>query len=1489
MSTFEPAPATDDIAIIGLALRFPGAETLEELGGHLVAGRSLISEVPPERWSKERYFGDPRLGAQKTNSVWGGFIEHADCFDAEFFNISPREAESMDPQQRMALELSWRAIENAGCAASSLAGTETGVFMGVCHADYAEMMEREGARTDVYFPTGTAYSIIANRISYYFDFQGPSITNDTACSSSLVSVYEAVRALCNGECGVALAGGVNLIWSPKHFVAFSQASMLSRTGRASAFDQSADGYVRGEGGAVLLLKPLARAVADGDPIHAVIKGVATNHGGRTNSLTVTNPTAQANLIEGLYTRAGIRPETVTYIEAHGPGTPVGDPIEIMALKEAFRNLHAAQGTVARPESCGIGSVKTNIGHLEGAAGVAGIAKVISSLALRTLPANVNFRNQNRLIKLEDSPFHVVRHTRPWAATAPESDGTIRPRRAGVSSFGFGGTNAHVVLEEHLPDEADAGAQDASLRGPELLPLSAKTPDRLRAVAVNLLTHLREHPSQALADIAHTLRVGRDPMPARVAFAVQDRNELELLLREFTDGTRAAGELHLGGSVRGTAEEFAELREEGTRWVQGGAVDWADRFGHGAPRPRPRRVRLPGYPFARERHWFSVPHKEAEAPHKEVEAPRTGVETPRTGAGAGATAPAANAAAAAHPLVHADTSGPTGHRYSSTFTGAEPFLASHVVGGARVFPAAAHIEMVRAAAVHAMEPDAAEPTVVRLRNVAWPRPLVVREAPVEISVRLTPQDGAALAFEVATGTDPAAVHSSGIVEAGGPQEPDRVDLGALLAACPGERSPVDVYAAFHDRGLEYGPAMRGLKELRLGTRELVARIGKPAAGEAADVGYVVPPSVLDAALQSSLVLLAETSREPADSPALPFAFEELTVHGACVSETWAWVRRREGHSTLDVFDIDLCDLEGMVLVTLRGLVQRTNGTKPGRGTGADVVTAAVPWVPAPLDIPEATPLPSVRGYLSGRAAAHTAVVEDTTGFTLARLPDVGPGRVADGVGAVVDLVFRHAAELVRSKPGGAHRFVVLVDDRSPRHHHAPLTGLFRTVIVENPRVTGRVVRVAELDTASPERIADILRAEAADRSADCEIRYAADGTRHAARPVEFRLGEGAEIPPLKEGGVYWITGGIGGLGLHVARYFGRCPGVVVVLSGRSAPGAASGTALRGLREAGIEAHYLPADVGSKDDVDRAVRTITRDHGAIDGIVHAAGVLRDAYLFTKDASDVRAVLAPKVDGVLNLDAATRGLALDFFVAFSSVAGVFGSSGQSDYAAANAFLDAFAHHRRALAEIGERSGSTSAVSWPLWADGGMSMDPVTRESMRRDRGWEPLPTEDGIRVLGAVLRDAPAHTVVAYGAAATLMATAPLPAAPRSVPVDTTPVEPAAAGAEEDLTERTTALLRRIVGGVLHRDPLTLDETANLVDYGIDSLAILETTASLEVFFGPLSKTIFFEYTTIEGVAGHLVAEHRDKLRAIISAEAPTPPAAPATPAAGTDEAP
>ncbi|MEV4922760.1 SDR family NAD(P)-dependent oxidoreductase [Streptomyces roseoverticillatus] len=1456
---------TGDIAIIGLALRLPGADTLEELWRHLAAGRSLISEVPAERWSKERYFGDPRRGSEKTNSIWGGFVEDADRFDASFFRISPREAETMDPQQRFALELAWRAIEDAGYRASAFAGTRTGVFMGVCHADYAELMEREKARTDAYFPTGTAYSIISNRVSYLLDLQGPSITNDTACSSSLVSVYEAVSALRNGDCSTALAGGVNLCWSPKHFVAFSQASMLSRTGECRAFDQGADGYVRGEGGAVLLLKPLARALADRDPVHAVIKGVATNHGGRTSSLTVTNPAAQADLIEGLYTRAGIRPETVTYIEAHGPGTPVGDPIEIIALKRAFHALHEAQGTRPEPESCGIGSVKTNIGHLEGAAGVAGMAKVIGALAGRKLPATVNFEVRNKLIKLDGSPFHIVGDTRPWPEPPAGADGRPAPRRAGVSSFGFGGTNAHVVLEE---PPADASRRPAAPAGPHLVPLSAKTPDRLRAVAEGLLAHLRPpqpgdaaealRQPQELADIAYTLRAGREPMAARVAFVVASVPELTEALEAFLAGTAAGAEAHPGAAVR--AEGASALLEAAGRWARGEAEDLPEpQAADGAAKPR--RVRLPAYPFARERHWFKTPDAEP-----------------------------AQGPAALHPLLHRNTSGLAGQRYTSTFTGDEPFLAAHRVGGARVLPAVAYLEMARAAIADATGP-APEHRAVRLRDVVWTRPLVAGDAPVDVHIGLTPRAGAEgagveLAFEVTVtpgDATTAVVHGRGTAALLPPEEPETLGLGALRAACRTPHAPEDAYAAFQGRGLDYGPAMRGLNEILLGEGQLLARIQPPAP----DQGCVLPPSVLDAAFQASVVLMARDGA-PA-GPAMPFALERIDIHRPCAAVTWAWVRRRPGGGTSAAFDIDLCDAEGVVGVRLRGLVQRTGApeTQPPAPAGPRVVTATCRWTDAPAAPGTDTGTETVHAFLTGKAAALPPGLAGTPGLTLTHLPGITPGRVADGVDAALGLVLAHVQQVLAARPRTPHRFVVLVDDRVPRHFHAPLTGLLATVALENPLVSGRVVRVAGLDTLAAGRIAGILRAEAADREPDTEIRRTADGTRQAWRPADIALGAGPEVPPLKEGGVYWVTGGLGGLGRHVARYFARHPGVTVVLSGRSAAGPASEEALAALRAAGVDAHHLPVDTGSADDVARAVRAIVREHGSLDGIVHAAGVLRDAYVLRKEASDVPAVLEPKVRGVLNLDAATRALALDFFVVFSSVAGVYGNPGQADYAAANAFLDAFAHHRQALVDAGERTGRTAAVSWPLWADGGMTVDDVTRESMRAERGWEPLPTEEGLRVLGRVLDDAPEHVVVAYGADPAL---AHLPAGPPPEPV-------AAEGAAPDdgaLQGRAEDLLKNLLGEVIHRDPATMEATVNLIEYGIDSLSILEMTARLEERFGRLSKTLFFEYVNIEGVAGYFVEAHRERLETVLGAapgtrETPAPVAPVPVPVAAPVPAP
>ncbi|MBY9081331.1 hypothetical protein KIH86_19950 [Paenibacillus sp. HN-1] len=489
-NTLRKTPDKNGVAIIGVSLRFPKSDSLDEFWEHLVSERCLITEIPSNRWEKGKYFGDPRSESNKTSSVWGGFIDDADCFDASFFNISPREAMFMDPQQRMALELAWKAIEDAGYKADSLKGSKTGVFMGVCNTDYTELIEKYAQEVDAYIPTGTSNAIISNRISYWFDFTGPSLTLDTACASSLVSIHQAVRSLENNECDYAMAGGVNICWSPRRFIALSQGGMLSKEGRCRAFDEQADGYVRAEGGAIIMLKPYEKAVEDQDHIYAVIKGVGTNHGGRTNSLTITNPKAHAELITEVYKKSGISPETVSYIETHGPGTPLGDPIEVHGLKMAFNQLYNDSHKKIRKSTCGLGSVKTNIGHLESAAGIAGVIKVIASMKNRTLPACVQFEQLNSVIKLSESPFYIVNKTKSWEIKNNKNSSS--PRRAGVSSFGFGGSNAHIILEEYIPNpileprQVEIDGADGKL----LIPLSAKNSERLTEYVRILLEYIK---------------------------------------------------------------------------------------------------------------------------------------------------------------------------------------------------------------------------------------------------------------------------------------------------------------------------------------------------------------------------------------------------------------------------------------------------------------------------------------------------------------------------------------------------------------------------------------------------------------------------------------------------------------------------------------------------------------------------------------------------------------------------------------------------------------------------------------------------------------------------------------------------------------------------------------------------------------------------------------------------------------------------------------
>ena len=878
-----PAREPDDrdaVAIVGVACRFPGgASSPEDFWKLLESGRNGIVPLPAGRWRWPSYID---VGGKHRGIDRAGFLERIDEFDAPFFRISAKEAELMDPQQRLLLELSWEAMEDGGHRPSELSGEKIGVFVGVCHYDYREVLTSSLDSAESYLGTGSAGSLLANRLSFFYDFKGPSLAVDTACSSSLVALHDAVTAIRRGDCEQALVGAVNLLCSPTNSVTYYQAGMLSPTGTCRTFDAQADGYVRGEGAAMLLLKPLRLALADRDAIYGLVTGTAVNHGGQAASLTAPKPEAQAAVIEAAWQAADVPLESVGYIEAHGTGTRLGDPIEIGGLTEAFRRLYQARRE-AWPSSphCGVGSVKTAVGHLEGAAGLAGVVKILLSMQHRSIPATLNFERLNPDIDLTGSPFYIVAKNEAWPARGKH------PRRAGVSSFGFGGANSHAVVEEY-PRSSD----EAATRGGEyLIPLSARNDEQLAEQARRLLAFLESAPT--LPDVAYTLQVGREPMEERVAFVVRSREELAAALHAYVAGDRTNANGHRGQApnTRATTplQETGDLAELASLWVRGADVDWARHAvaGHA------RRTHLPTYPFARQRHWVSAPSR-----------------------------PRESAEARLHPLVHRNTSDLREQRFSSTFTGEEFFLAGHRVGGRRVLPGVAYLEMAREAVTRAA--GDAETRSITVRNLVWMRPLVAGQEPLDVHIGLIPKDGGEIDVEIYSGTPGSSeevVHARGVAAIGAAVEAPRLDVETLARRYrQHDYSAEACYAAFAGRGMEYAGEHRAVEGLRVEGDEVVARLSLPAS--ASIDSFVLHPGLVDSGLQATIGF-ALASADSGTSPSLPFELKSAEIYGSCAPAMWAVVRRAApAGGGVERYDVDLCDDMGVVRIRLSGVTMRS---------------------------------------------------------------------------------------------------------------------------------------------------------------------------------------------------------------------------------------------------------------------------------------------------------------------------------------------------------------------------------------------------------------------------------------------------------------------------------------------------------------------------------------------------------------------------------------
>ncbi|WP_258298143.1 SDR family NAD(P)-dependent oxidoreductase [Paenibacillus peoriae] len=1433
----------DDIAIVGISGRFAGAESVAEFWQHLQAGDDCIREISRDGWRTDDYYDSDPAKRNKSVSRWGGLLADIEAFDPLFFNISPLEAELMDPQQRLFLQEAFKAFEDGGFPAERLSGQKIGVFVGGRASDYKDRtLEAEEIRSQTFL--GNDMAILAARVSYFLNLKGPSLSIDTACSSSLVAIHLACESIRKGESKMALAGGVFALSSPEFYIMASKTNMLSPDGKCKTFDNSADGIVAGEGVGAVVLKSLADALAEGDFIYGVIRGSAINQDGRTKGITAPSMLSQKALLEEAYSNADISPETISYIEAHGTGTKLGDPIEIKALTEAFRTF------TDRKRYCAIGSHKPNVGHTIMAAGMGGIFKIIMAMKHRQIPPTIHVEQVNEHIRLEDSPFYLNTTLTDW-----RSDAGV-PLRAGVSSFGFSGTNCHMILEE--PPLRHRPADQAYTPG-YLFPLSAKTEEALSR-RLSGLKYWLEHDGggAVLADIAYTLSAGRSHYPFRCALAACSREELLKALEtviscgtEPQDQGRVTDESAL--IVRGarildelvscnrSPDSFMNnLKELGRLYVQGYDPDWESLYRTAGC----RRIPLPPYPFSKERYWFPV-HGKAES-----------------------TVARQLSSSALHPLLQENVSTIKEQRYRSIFTGDEFFLADHVVKGKRIMPGVACLEMVRAAAELSAGDSGTDQKSIVIRQTVWPRAIVSAGAPLQVNIGLSMENTGEILFHVYSqaeehGADPV-VHAQGKVAFTTAPAPASVNLHVLRGEC--NRDLLDAeqcYALYAAMGIDYGPGHRGVEAIYLGDGHVLAKLALPQALAGTENAYVLHPSMMDAALQASVGLRLN---EATMKLALPFALQELVIYSPCSAAMWAAIRYSEGSNAgdkVEKLDIDLFDESGLLCVRMKGfstrvlegevsLQEHSSGSQPlllhpvWRERRAEAANQTIPYA---------------------RRMAFFCEPNGVEHETLASLlSDVDCCVLREDVGNVAERYMRYAIDLLEQVKGvmaekrnGKLLLQLVTVNRGEGRVFAGLAGLLRTVQVEHPNLLCQLIEVDHGESATS--IADKLNTDSC-HPGDFHICYQS-GVRHVAG-WEQTAHEVPERMPWRHHGIYLITGGAGGLGrIFAAEIAHQVNSPCLILIGRSPMDAGKQAMLEELRKLGAQAVYRTVDVADCMAVDGLIADIVEEFGGLHGIFHGAGVLHDGLIINKTEQQMREVMAPKVAGLVHLDQASSRLPLDFFYIASSVAGSLGNIGQADYAVANAFMDAYALYRDALAAEDRRNGRTLAVNWPLWKEGGMRVNEAAEDQLLLRWGMVPIQTETGIRTFYRCYGSGKPQ-IMAMGGDATRIQERLL--AP--IPVGVMDTGSAVASPDAQIHELVEKELASAVSRQLKIRPEQIREDSEFTKYGFDSITFTEMANKLNKAYKlDLTPTIFFEYTTIRALAEFLVRDYPSAFTALL----------------------
>ena len=1507
MKFAAPSASRKDIAIVGMAGRYPKAKNILEFWENLKAGRDCVGDIPQDRIAR-------RIQNEFTQAYRGGFLEDIDKFDSLFFNISPREAEFLDPQERLFLEVAWEAIEDAGyypeILAQENASRNVGVFVGAVWAMYQIVGVEEKLSGNNVNPNSFLWSI-ANRVSYWMNLTGPSLTVDTACSSSLTAIYLACEAIHNGDCSSAIVGGVNLDLHQHKFDINNSGGALSSDGVCRSFGAGANGYVAGEGVGAIFIKPLDKALEDNDNIYGVIKSAVVNHGGRTSGYTVPNPKAQGDLIAAALEKAGVDARTIGYIEAHGTGTELGDPVEISGLTKAYESYNVGN------QFCPIGSVKTNIGHLEAAAGVVGVCKVLLQMKYRQLVPSLHSSQLNEYIDFKNSPFYVQQRLEAW--NEKEIDGVSFPLRAGLSSFGAGGANAHIVFERYEL----LAVEPASQPGDCVFPLSARNDEQLREMAVRLRKHLELDSIQHnLNDIAFTLQNGRKSFEHRLALVAKTKNELIEKLAVFLNGKKDVDVLsgHAKNSEgitkllsRKEKEQFVSLLSESRDlhklaqlWIDGLLSDCRGFLQTGG-----KRTSLPTYPFADKRYWIAG------------KTATTAVSLP--------------ARSGVHPLIDSNESTFQRQLFKKTFHEQEFFLRDHVVSNIPTLPGSAYLDLARKAGE-----IAAGRKVQKIRNVTWVSPLSVEGSmPTEVFIELKPSADSVV-FEVfSEGADgKRKLYSQGkLVYANQPAaipqpEPEYIDIAGIRERCTKSVAAKDAYTLFNSLGMNYGPSFQVLQEVYKNQDEVFGVLKIPEVRSADFEDFVLHPCILDAAMQAGV--MAQLG-EAAGEIKVPYSLGEVEILHPLTRTCYSYVTKvkSDRNTGLGVSreNVTIVDETGKVLARIResvGVPLLSVHEKP-----AAVQKASLPegqdeftklyyshvWRKSPL----AKVQSDVRAILlfdkddrlrDACVARNIKVVlvlpsdkfEDLGNGTYGINPqdrqdyarlfdalneknwvaqkicyawpdssepgDEGALRKALARGVYAFLFFCQA--LIEQKLTSKVQLLYLYFAKKNvvQAHNEAINGFVRSLRLENPKIDCKVLEVRQNRT----NLNDVLNSVVAElhSAAQDEITVRYDSrVRYARALKKLSLAErvGKDLPEiaLKQNGVYLITGGAGGLGLIFAEFLAKHCKARLVLTGRSELSAEREAEFEAFKKAGAEVLYISADVSKSEDARRVVDQARSRFGKLNGIIHSAGVLRDSFLRKKTPEEMEAVFAPKVFGTFHLDEQTRDEDLDFFVTFSSLAAIGGNAGQCDYAFANHYMDSFAARRELLRASGRRMGRTLSINWSLWAKGGMKLDEETKLFFKKNLGIVPLRTELGLETFVTVLPLAQSQIAVLEGVQAKIElawgmtkreSPAPAPAS-SGVQQASTPL-----GAVDftglvirELSQKVMELLK------LNAEDLSLDTI--LLDLGFDSIGLTTFANAINDSYKlDINPVLFFEYPSIRAIAGALVTDYRSAVEKVHS---------------------